>query len=500
MSSLPSAYRPSPELEAYLRAINPWWIGEPGPLLPDYHRWAFPVLLRKLELGLAPVVALRGARQVGKTTLQEQTIRHLLTEQDVPPRHIFRVQLDEIPSLRDFEMPLLALCGWFEHEVLGQSFNRAAHGGSPAYLFIDEIQNLGDWAPQLKALVDHQSVKVVITGSSALSIAAGRDSLAGRLSSLELGPLLLREIAGLAFGERIDPLLPYNGLEPLCDRSFWETVADSGKKHRDLRDRAFRAFSRRGGYPLAQVRREMPWPELADQLNENVIQRVLQHDLGRAEIPGGEARDPVVLEAVFRLACRYAGQAPGAKIFTRELRKMIGAEMTWQRVLADLRFLEGSLLLRLVPPLEMRAKRHQGQFKLAILDLALRASWLGEVVPLDAEGLEASPHLSILAGHLAESATAMFFSGLPHLQVAHFPERPGEPEVDLVLTAGEQRIPVEVKYRHRVDPPRDLAGIRSFLEKEHYNASFGLLVTLHDVEIDDPRIVAVPLSSLLFLR
>ena len=75
-------------------------------MLPPYRRWPFDVLLRKLRTGLAPAVVLRGARQVGKTTLQEQIIAHLLRSEGVEPRRILRVQFDELPSLghRDWKL------------------------------------------------------------------------------------------------------------------------------------------------------------------------------------------------------------------------------------------------------------------------------------------------------------------------------------------------------------------------------------------------------------
>ena len=97
--------------------------------------------------------------------------------------------------------------------------------------------------------------------------------------------------------------------------------------------------------------------------------------------------------------------------------------------------------------------------------------------------------------------TERSLSGVPHLDLPHFPERPAEPEVDFVLTVGDKRIPLEVKYRRRIDPHRDTLGLRSFLEKTHYNAPFGVLVTMDDgVAIPDPRIVAVSLPSLLLMR
>ncbi len=488
-----------PALDERLRSTNPWWEGKPGRVLPHYRRWAFDVLLRKIETGLAPAVVLRGARQVGKTTLLEQVIQYLVAEQSVAPRRVLRVQFDELPSLSSIEEPILAIVRWYENRILGETLNEAAHAGRPAYLFFDEAQNLGDWAPQIKTLVDHHTVHVVVTGSSALRIEAGRDSLAGRIAPLDLGTLLLREIAGLRLGESIAPLFPTNGLESLLREDFWRQLEQNGEEHQQARDAAFLAFSERGGYPVAHAHAGVPWPEVADQLNETVIRRVIQHDLRLGE--RGRKRDPVLLEEVFRLCCRYAGQAPAQATLIAELKQVLQANIGWQRVLSYLRFLEGSLLVRLVRPLELKLKKARGSAKLCIVDHGLRHSWLEESVPLDADSLAANPQLSDLAGHIAESVVGAYFGGVPHLDVAHFPQRPTEPEVDFILTVGERRIPVEVKYRRRVDPHRDTLGLRSFLEKSHYNAPFGVLVTMSEgVEIPDPRIVPVSLRSLLLAR
>jgi predicted AAA+ superfamily ATPase len=488
-----------PELDAYLRSTNPWWESKPGRVLPPFRRWAFGTLLRKLEAGLAPAVVLRGARQVGKTTLQEQTIQCLVHEQAIDPRRILRVQFDEIPELTGLKQPLLAITDWFQNRILGRTFNEAAHASAPAYVFLDEAQNVADWAPQLKALVDHHTVRAVVTGSSALRIEAGRDSLAGRISTLELGTLLLREIAELRFGTQLTPVLRPNGLETLLDLEFWRELKQFGQAHQSIRDQAFEAFSLRGGYPVVHAHPETDWHEIADQLNETVIRRVIQHDLRMGE--RGRKRDASLLEEVFRLACRYAGQAPSQTVFVAEARQVLQANVGPQRIRSYLRFLDGALLVKLVQPLELRLKKRKGNPKLCIVDHGLRASWLEEIIPLHVSGVVAAPHLADLAGHLAESVVGAFLSGLPHLDLAHFPERTGEPEVDYVLTVGERRVPLEVKYRQRIDPLRDTIGLRSFLERAHYNAPFGVLVTMHDdVAIPDPRIVTISLRSLLLMR
>lgn len=488
-----------PTLDEFLRGSNPWWQNNAGPVLPNYRRWAFHVLWKKLRSGLAPITVLRGPRQVGKTTLQLQLIEHFLSQKLVKPNHILRVQFDEIPSLRGLKDPVLSIARWFENRLLKQTFNEAAKQGETVYLLLDEVQNLPDWAPQLKALVDHHTVKVLVTGSSALRMEAGRDSLAGRITQVEVGTFLLREIAGLRFQNQLDPYLPENGLEPLLRQDFWQGLQSWGLKHRSIRDQAFAAFSERGGYPIAQARAEIPWSEVADQLNETVIQRAIQHDLRMGQ--KGVKRDAQLLEEVYRLACRYAGQSPSQALFIQEIKQALSGNIGWQRILTYLRFLDGAMLVKLIHPLELRLKRPKGQNKLCICDHGLRASWLQEFVPLAAEGLQKAPHLRDLAGHIAESVVGYFMSGLPHLDLAHFPERGAEPEIDFVMTLGDRRIPLEVKYQLRIDPHRDTLGLRAFLEKSVYNAPFGILVTLQDnVVIPDPRIVAISLPSLLLLR
>lgn len=484
-------------LEATIRDANPWWRGEQLFGLPPMRRWAFESVHQGLKKGLTPAVVLRGPRQIGKTTLLAQVIDQLLME-GIAPTRIFRVQFDDLPSLRRIETPIIELCRWFSDQVLGKSFNQAAHDGEQAFIVLDEVQNLPDWAPQIKHLVDMNPVRVLTTGSSALRIEAGRDSLAGRVHTIEMGPLLLREIGVIrGFGETA-AFLPHNGLGALKEKTTWLELRAFGERNRALRERAFRAYSERGAYPVAQARPDEPWERVADFLNETVIKRAIQHDLRMG--PRGQKRDENLLAEVFRLACRYIGQSPAQALYLDEIRRAMHANIGWQRVLAYLKFLDGTLLIRLIEPLELRLKRRRGPSKVCLCDHVLRAAWLQEVIPLTAEELDASPHLSELAGRVAESAAGYFFRSIIGLDVAHFPERGVEPEVDFVLTIGEQRIPVEVKYRRRIEH-KDTVGLRSFIEKPHYNAPFGLLVTLLDeAGTEDPRIVSLPLSSLLLLR
>jgi predicted AAA+ superfamily ATPase len=484
--------------ERRLRDSNPWWQGDQQYGVSPVRRWAYDHVLKGLKAGIAPVTVLRGPRQVGKTTLLNQVIETLLGE-GVEPARIFRIQFDDIPELQRLSSPILDLVAWYADEIAGESLHAFAkrHDG-PIYLLLDEVQNLPDWATQVKHLVDLQPVRAIVTGSSALRIEAGRDSLAGRISSIEMGPLLLREVGIMRGYGSVQPYLPFNGLAPLKEKVFWLGLREHGQQSKVFRDRCFADFSRLGGYPLAHKSRDATWEEVANQLVETVVRRAIQHDLRVGE--RGRRRDEPLLEEVFKLACRYVGQSPSQAIYLDEVKRALSANIGWQRVLAYLRFLDATLLMRLVEPLELRLKKRKGSAKLVLCDHALRAAWLQEQVPLDPVELAKTPHLSDLAGRISEGVAGHFFKSIIHLSVNHFPERAAEPEVDYVLTVGDQRIPIEVKYRRKIDHA-DTRGLRAFIEKSVYNAPFGVLVTLNDeVATDDPRIVSLPLSSLLLMR
>jgi predicted AAA+ superfamily ATPase len=148
---------------------------------------------------------------------------------------ILYVPFDELPAMRGIQEPVLAISRWFEERVAQKTFNELDREKKVAYLFFDEVQNLDAWAPQIKNLVDNHSVRLLVTGSSSLSIEAGRDSLAGRITTIDLGPLLLREIAQLRFGHVEPPFWAENGLDALAKPEFWRSGIEQAKQVSALR-------------------------------------------------------------------------------------------------------------------------------------------------------------------------------------------------------------------------------------------------------------------------
>ncbi len=467
--------------------------------LPPHRRHLVRQVHRRLKQGLAPIVVLKGARQIGKTTCQQHVLRDLL-DSGVPGRCILRVQFDEIQAFDKIGLdPIIRLVDWYEKSVLGKTLNQAASDGEHTYLFLDEVQNLDEWAPQLKSLVDSSTTKIIVTGSSALRIGLGRDSLAGRITTIDAGVLSLTEIGQLRNIKLGDPFLDEDKISSLAEKGFWEDLAAHGRQYATARDQAFSAFSERGGYPLGHAHPNTPWPDIAHQLNENVIKRVIQHDLRLGS--RGQRRDASLLEEIFRLVCRYIGQAPPVHTLADEARRVFGANLGDERVRQYVQFLADALLVRTIDPLEIRLKRKRGSAKLCLVDHALRASWLAEVVPIAPDELARHDTLATLAGHIAESSVGAILSTISNMNINHLPERKGEPEIDYILTTGIVRIPVEVKYQSRIDPVRDTEALRRFIQNKVNNSPFGILVTRtesSDLKFD-PSIIAIPLSSLMLL-
>ena len=488
-----------PELVETLHQSNPWWRGESAPPVPATRRRLVGQVRQRLEFGITPIVAVPGPRGVGRTTMQLQIINDLL-DQGVPPHHIIRVPLDQVTVTEDMLDPIIRITSWIERNITPATFNALAHQGQPAYLFFDEVQHIRNWSNQLKFLVDHSAVKVVATGSSALRIEQGHDSLAGRMSTIEAGTLSLSEIAEFQSLAPLEHFPPEESFGQFRRLEFWQELAEHGRRNAVARDRAFSLFSERGGYPMAHDPSQPPidWPTLAHRLNEDVIRPVLQHDLLTG--PHGQDRDAAMLEAMFEIACRYAGRTTSVGELAQAASHSSGEDADLEEFAQCLQALADTALIRLLPWPALNLNRPRDAIKICVADHALRASWLQERVPLAPDAVDAGPELTTLAGHMAQSVLGATASVIRGLGTDRVPTPPREPDLDFVLEVGDQQIPVQVNYRRSIDPVGDTRSIRAFVEKPAKRAPFGLLITREDgPAIDDPRIVAMPLSTFMLL-
>ncbi len=222
--------------------------------------------------------------------------------------------------------------------------------------------------------------------------------------------------------------------------------------------------------------------------------RTLEHDLRLGD--RGRRRDPGLLAELFRAGCRYAGQAPTVQKLRTDVQRAPGAASD-ALIRQYLSFLDGALLLRQIRALEARGHTPKAAARLMVSDLGVRRAVLAERVPLHPVEQGAEP---VAAGHLAENVLAIALMAMSAGELTWSPERRRRPEVDLVLTVGGTRVPIEVKFRRKVQAA-DLDGLHAFLDAG-LHAPFGVLITRDDAVELPPlgdRVVALPLASALLL-
>lgn len=495
-----------PGLVEFLERNNPWWRAQPAPKSESYRRWAYSELMQRLKSRLAKIVVLSGSRRVGKSVIENQFIEELLllggfdsASKPVDASRILFVQFDNAPGLGSLTNPIEAIVRYYEENVLKSSVNASARRGAPCFLLFDEVQNLPNWSAQLKILADHSDAVIVVTGSSALRIAAGQDNLAGRMTTIELGPLRLTEIAGLRGLAELPSYAASTPLEAWKTRDFWLRLVAHGQRFAKGRLEAFSWFSQLGGYPLCHAGKASEIESLRQQIVTEVITKTIEHDPGRS--PRGVALQSSFLREVFRIACRYAGQSVLPQRFVDEIQITSRIPISIEKVQRALEFLADSLLLCTIKPLEMLAKRQAHPSKICICDHFVRNGVLQETIPIAPEALaDCDQAVATQVGHLLESVIGYYLRGIPGIELGWFPERKNEPEVDFVLTIGLARIPIEVKYRRSNPSGADIAGIEAFCSKEAYGADFGIIVTQKAEGPIGDRAIAVPASTFLLLR
>ena len=408
------------------------------------------------------------------------------------------MEFDDAPSLGLFTQPVITLVRWFEESVLKGSLNAFANRNEPVYLFFDEVQNLKDWAVQLKTMVDHRTAKVVVTGSSALRIGGGQGSLVGRVSMLELGPFRLNEIAAVRGLGELPPFQPDAAIEEWTRKEFWLDLASYAQKHGKLLRKAFEAFSDVGGYPVCHKPGAVR-SQLGTQIADDVVKRTVRQDLRAGQ--GGKRQRREIIEETYRQVCRYAGQGVTAKRIREEISTVLGEGVPQNAVRNAIRFLADALLVQEVWPMEALAKRQSHPPKLCLCDHFVREAWLQEKLPVSLSELAtAREEVCTEAGHLIESDIGYYLKGIPGLNLSWLPKRGEELEIDFVLTIGLRRIPLEVKYRRGTVRREHLKGLQSFCGQAKYNAPFGLLVTQDLSGFIADNIIALPAYALLAVR
>lgn len=386
------------------------------------------------DLRLYPVVAVMGARQVGKSTLCQQMAAEIgFTRRTLDDRDVREA------ASRDPE------------GFLADLGDRGA--------FIDEVQRVPDLTLAIKAIVDReqQNGQFLLSGSSQPSVGrAVSDSLLGRATYRVLRPLTLGE---LRFDER------HAGWSFLFD-SEQDVLQELARRSEASGELDWKEVVTTGGFPRA--------------VSAPPDQRLRVLDAYVEIFANRDARElitvdsPDRLEAFVRLTAARTGQVLNASGLANDLGMPLSTARRWLEVLRR------SFLIEQVPPYSRNASQRVIKSpKLYTVDPALALAAARDTEP-------SGFHLETLIAN----DLFVWRDGGPMRDLHHWRLASGQ-ECDFIIEEKAQLIPVEIKAT-RVAASRDARHLRTFRER-HANCPRGVLVTC-DPEIHSlgENIIACP--------
>lgn len=359
-----------------------------------------------------PVVSLIGPRQAGKTTLARA-----LAAEASEPVHFFDLESPaDLARLSNPELVLQSLTG---------------------LVVIDEVQRRPDLFPLLRVLADRRPLpaRFLVLGSASPDLVkAGSESLAGRVSFVD--------VTGLALSELDHAALP---------KLWW-----------------------RGGFPRAYL---APDDSVTRQWHDDFFRTFLERDIPQLgiQVPA------VTLRRFWTMVAHFHGQI----LNQAELARALGSSEPTARRYLDI--LTGTFMVRQLPPwFENLKKRQVKSPKVYVQDAGILHALLGIH---DADGLLAHPKL----GASWEGFCLEQILSLTGDRNAYFWATHSGAELDLLLFRSGQRLGFEFKFTERPTTTKSMRIALHDLALDHLS----IVYPGKEAYPLDDMITATPLPHLL---
>lgn len=451
----------------------------------DFKRRDFYALIDQLES--EKITSIIGPRRVGKTTIMFQLIEHLIKEKKVDPKRILYVSMDNVYIERDSEEPLRDIIDTYTKYVLKEISGKLK---SKIYVMLDEIQYLEDWQKKLKTWHDYKYlIKFVVSGSSSVLIKKGSSHLVGRMLERIILPLKFVDILNYSNKSR-----DYNEIS-LCLRNamkesfakknvrhIWDAIKELSyeitKREKEM-EIALQAFMIKGGYPELLDKNDYSTcsAELKDTiLSKSILDIVECYSLRNIQ--------------VLRYLLATIALHSGGKLSHAGISSDLGVERP--TVISDLEYLEDAFLISKSSFYSKRlaAGARKGK-KYYISDAGMRNSIAGM---MNENLLKDQTELGFVAETMVFDHTKRMKFFLSERQTADtFYWSDNDEEIDIVLDYGGMAIPIEVKFRNKIDPSHTKTMLK-FMRK--YKSPFGIMVTKNHLELKD-NILYIPLRLYL---
>lgn len=399
-------------------------------------KWKYMIkrtILKAIESHLAEpeMTVLIGPRQIGKTYLMTLLQKRLEEKEEKTVFLNFDVDSDK---------------QFLESQTQLLNYLRLKLGEARAFVFIDEIQRKENAGLFLKGVYDMRlPYKFIVSGSGSLDLKAKiKESMAGRKRLFFIEPISFEEFVNFKTGYKYETQLQnFFALESTRTQSLLEE------------------YMMFGGYPriiLAQTS-EKKKNEM-DEIYGSYIARDITDLLG-VEKPDA-----------FANLLKIMGSQIGNLVNISELASTIG--ISGKTVLHYLWYLEETFIIKKVTPYYRNVRSEVSKAPMYYFyDPGIRNYLLGLF------GLPSMPHS--LSGHLFENVIFNALRQQTHFALPriHFWRTRDKAEVDFVVSAGLEIIPIEVKYS-KLKKPQPSRSLRSFVERYKPKKAFVINLELEE--------------------
>ena len=368
----------------------------------------------KKWIGRKEIIAIRGPRQSGKTTLLKVLSEWLVSENNVDENHIVYITFEDREQLDTFSQNPKDFVA------------RHVKDSKVHYLFIDEAQYCPYLGQKLKLIYDlFDNVKLVITGSSSLELKNQTGKfLVGRMLEFDLLPLNFYEYISYVDEGLAKMLDPWRGkiAALLSENKRFEIKKEKEIFNEELL-KHLNTFVAFGGYPAVVIAKEK---EEKIMLLKNMVNNYIDKDI----VSFLQITDTIK----FRKLVTALSVLNGSRIKIEELANQIGSYFKELTKLIDV--LEQTYVIRRIGSyhknLVTELKKAQ---KVYFVDIGLRNALIDNFSDVEKRSD---------GGVLAEN---FVLNELFEHSRMHFWRTTAKTEVDFIAE-GKSLLPIEVKFQH----------------------------------------------------
>jgi len=379
------------------------------------------------------ILAIRGPRQSGKTTLLNMVRDYLINTEKVEAKNVIYTTFEDRDHLDAFSRDPK---GYINSYIANEKNERF-------YFLIDEFHYLKEGGKKLKLLYDlYENIKFIVTGSSSLE-------LTGSTAKYLVGRVFLFDLFQFSFGEFLETKKRniYNHYRGNSD--ILKDFIEQGKDFEDRDDifvkdfiRYFEEYVRFGGYPEVIKTDDMETKEI---ILKNIYATYISKDiieLLRIEDVSGLRTIVTLLANSIGELINYNSLAHDGKSYFRQVKHYLSV-------------LEETFVIRILRPyfsnVSTELKKNP---KLYFVDTGLRNYIINNFNELS---------LRQDAGKLVENVVLSQVYQRD-IRLVKYWRTTGKAEVDFILDNRKTIIPIEVKYS-RLKSPEISRSFRNFINQ-----------------------------------